>query len=344
MFDPDYRRKPWNRSKYAPKNSGTRSKKGKGDAITNTAALYALLLLSPLWWWMYENWAGISDAMLGSSLAAAVLLWGIMGIWLRRREYQRLVDDIPVKVLNQRPTKNTEEPISWIWFLLCLAALPFMMLLTLAFLLTAREAWLDGLTGATVLTGGLGAGMGWLTLGMSSRMWQRVTYSTPSTLTQAPSYVQNRSADAHKAFRRPTPSDNLPPSVRHLDNSTLDPTVFEEEIAWLISATTPYDAQVIGGAGDGGIDVEVFNQQGKRVGIVQCKRYDPSRPLPPAFVRELFAVKHRHNVSTAYLATTAYFTQNTQQEARELGIRLMDGKTIRRMQKKAHAQVFASSR
>jgi restriction endonuclease Mrr len=132
----------------------------------------------------------------------------------------------------------------------------------------------------------------------------------------------------------------MPPSLREVNNSLLDPAIFEEEIAWLITATTGHDAKVVGGSGDKGVDVEVFNESGKRIGIVQCKRYDPSRPLPPNHIRELYAVKHRFRVRTAYLATTAYFSDSSRKEARELGIRLMDGKTIRQMQKKAHSGLF----
>lgn len=254
MFDPDYRKSPWNRSRFAPRRFGTKSKSGKGNGITIFAFVLAVLITSPAWYLVYTGSAQYITVTFG----VTAVLWVGLSIIVRRREYRRLTQPAEEKKskksLDKKDKKSRKKPID------------------------------------------------------------------------------TRPTEIHTSA--------IPPSLKHIDNSQLDPTVFEEEIAWLITATTGHKAEVVGGSSDQGIDIEVYGKSGKRIGIVQCKRYDPSRPLPPNHVRELFAVKRRFRVPTAYLATTTYFSDSTRQEARELGIRLMDGTTIRRMQKKAHSGLF----
>lgn len=108
---------------------------------------------------------------------------------------------------------------------------------------------------------------------------------------------------------------------------------FEHEVAGIISAATGNRAEVVGGAKDGGIDIQVFNKAGRLVGIVQCKDY-PNRTVPPAYVRELATVKLRANVGIAYLVTSGKFSPETKRTAEELGIRLLDGDALKRLKAK----------
>lgn len=122
--------------------------------------------------------------------------------------------------------------------------------------------------------------------------------------------------------------------------ATLHHRDFEHEVAWVINALTNYKAVVTGGAGDGGVDIKVY--KGKQfVGIVQCKRYQPDKALPPDHVRALYGTKTRFGVSIAYLVTTAKFTAQTQKEARELGIKLIDGERFEIMRRKAKMRLAA---
>ncbi|MDX2161167.1 MAG: restriction endonuclease [bacterium] len=125
---------------------------------------------------------------------------------------------------------------------------------------------------------------------------------------------------------RPDPSDFKP------DLGQISPREFERYIAWLIHQRTGYQTRVCGGAGDQGVDVEVFDGKDKLVGIVQCKRYDPSKALSPQYVRELATVRQMRGVQIAYLATTAYFTRDSHALAKRLGVRLIDGDDLRGMQ------------
>lgn len=116
----------------------------------------------------------------------------------------------------------------------------------------------------------------------------------------------------------------------------LTPAEFEHEVARVIGAQTGLDTRVVGGAGDAGVDVLVY-RSGKVVGVVQCKRYDPGKSLPPSHVREFKAVKDKYGVSAAYLVTTAYFTDASRHEAKLGGIKLIDGATFESMRQKAVA-------
>lgn len=131
-------------------------------------------------------------------------------------------------------------------------------------------------------------------------------------------------------YKPPTFEFNVP-------QARLTPKEFEEEVAGLIAALTGYRTEVVGGIGDGGIDVKVFDQK-RMIGIVQCKRYSPGKYLEPSHIRELYACKQQNNVSTAYLVTTARFSQASQQLARQLGIKLMDGDDLERIRLRVREQ------
>ncbi len=125
------------------------------------------------------------------------------------------------------------------------------------------------------------------------------------------------------------PADVLEP----VDLHRITPREFEERVAYLISLQG-YKTQVCGGAGDGGIDVKVYDRDSKLIGVVQCKRYNPQKALPPMFIREMATVKREHGVEVAYLATTAYFTEETRRYAKQAGVRLIDGRDLQRISRK----------
>jgi hypothetical protein len=131
----------------------------------------------------------------------------------------------------------------------------------------------------------------------------------------------------------PTPvTDSIP------DNTTLSSRTFEHEVAWLFNTLSKHKAIVVGGSGDGGVDIKIVNSAGKLVGVVQCKRYQADKALAPLFVREAYAVKAKYQVDVAYLATTATFTNETRKEAQSMGIKLLDGSDLARMQARARVK------
>lgn len=108
---------------------------------------------------------------------------------------------------------------------------------------------------------------------------------------------------------------------------------FEYEIASMINQLTGKKTQVVGGAGDGGVDIKVYDNDMRLVGIVQCKRIANNKTLSPSFIRELNAVKHHHQVNTAYLVTTGRFSQQSYDLAQKLGVRLIDGEALKSLRR-----------
>lgn len=112
-------------------------------------------------------------------------------------------------------------------------------------------------------------------------------------------------------------------------------TEFEYEVAGLIHKLTGKRTEVVGGSGDGGIDIKVYDEQGRMVGIVQCKNLAAHKTVYPAHIRDLNTVRHFHHVNIAYLVSTGRFTEDSQKLAKQLGIRLIDGQALQRLRQQA---------
>lgn len=109
---------------------------------------------------------------------------------------------------------------------------------------------------------------------------------------------------------------------------------FEHEVADLFEVLTSYKARVIGGAKDGGVDIELYRGDSLE-GIVQCKYYDRNKPISPGFLRELDSSKRQYGVELAWLVTTAYFTRESEHIAERLGLTLIGGRRLEDMRQKA---------
>lgn len=107
-------------------------------------------------------------------------------------------------------------------------------------------------------------------------------------------------------------------------------TEFEYEVAQLIQRLTNKKTEVVGGAGDKGIDIKVLDGN-RLVGIVQCKNLAPNKSVYPSHIRDLNTVKHYNQVNIAYLVSTGKFSEESYRLAKELGVRLIDGKALHRM-------------
>jgi restriction system protein len=112
----------------------------------------------------------------------------------------------------------------------------------------------------------------------------------------------------------------------------LSPEEFEALISDLFKAYG-YEAQVVGGSADHGVDVIVTTDQGEKW-VVQCKKYIGSVGEP--VVRDLFGTMGHEDAQRAYLITTGSFTQQAVEWAAGKPIVLYDGealiKLIRRTQ------------
>ncbi|MCC6616806.1 MAG: restriction endonuclease [Anaerolineae bacterium] len=113
------------------------------------------------------------------------------------------------------------------------------------------------------------------------------------------------------------------------------PTEFEYEVAKLIQMLSGYRTLVKRGTSDRGIDILIFDERERMIGIVQCKRYAPDRIVPPAHIRALNAVRHYHSARFAYLVTTGRFDKASYRLAQGFNIRLIDGALLNKLRKRA---------
>jgi HJR/Mrr/RecB family endonuclease len=112
-------------------------------------------------------------------------------------------------------------------------------------------------------------------------------------------------------------------------------TEFEYEVAGLIYKMTGKRTEVVGGSGDGGVDIKVYDTDGRLLGVVQCKNFASNKTVHPTYIRDLNTVRHYHQVKTAYLVSTGRFSEQSQKLAQQLGIKLIDGNALTKLRKKA---------
>jgi restriction system protein len=122
--------------------------------------------------------------------------------------------------------------------------------------------------------------------------------------------------------------------------ATLTPAEFERHVADLFGHAG-YDAQHVGGAGDGGVDVRVA--RGRRRGIVQCKRYAPRRPVGPALVREVIGTRAHERADWAWLVTTGRVTPGARRLAAAEHVALLDAETPAGWAAALRGQTFCSA-
>jgi hypothetical protein len=78
--------------------------------------------------------------------------------------------------------------------------------------------------------------------------------------------------------------------------------------------------------GDGGVDVYAYEPDGDEIWAIQCKCYSPSHKIGPAVVRDLKGALHKYPEGTkGMIVTTSTFTAGAVEEAKLLGIELVDG-------------------
>jgi restriction system protein len=101
---------------------------------------------------------------------------------------------------------------------------------------------------------------------------------------------------------------------------------FEQYIATMLRFSGFQDARVVGGAGDGGVDILATDPTGVPIAC-QCKRQNQS--VSTMIVRLLVvAVTYTHKGNAPYLVTTAKLTKQAQQEARAANVRVIDRRAL----------------
>lgn len=119
----------------------------------------------------------------------------------------------------------------------------------------------------------------------------------------------------------------------------LSPAQLENEIGWMLETLGKENrVELTGKAGDQGIDIKIYNNEGMLRTIVQVKRLSPNAYCKPAHLRDLDSCRRRLGVSNALLATTGKFSSETRRHAQEWDIHLWDGTAIEEQRKKAYAK------
>lgn len=86
---------------------------------------------------------------------------------------------------------------------------------------------------------------------------------------------------------------------------------FEQLIARLLQGRG-YSVQLTPGTRDGGKDILIATptELGDLIYFVECKRYDPNKPVGVSLVRALYGVIERERATAGLLVTTSRFTQD----------------------------------
>jgi hypothetical protein len=113
---------------------------------------------------------------------------------------------------------------------------------------------------------------------------------------------------------------------------------FERYMAKVFKALG-YDATLVGGAGDQGVDLVL--RQGAEVVAVQCKNY--RQPVGNRPIQEVYAGARHHGVDQAWVIAPAGYTRGAVDLARSTGVVLYDRAGIEDLVKQADSQRVATA-
>lgn len=366
MYDPDYRTSPWNRSKYAPKNSGTnKAITIEANRIGTARGLLIACALSVIAYPVGQSMSEMGGiyALLGAWFVS--MLIGVShskkhAIRIREAEHERLSkqNDILWKSKTQPQAKRGSSNssgaelapltvgqkvrrtiggfVTWavLWFVGAVATVGFFPESEAVFGTFCFSSVLIGLPLVMVMT--FRANRKEIDTVRIESVPEPKPYIPPTTAT-----VSNPGDEVRY---QPTRGYEPPPeyfwevdAAKSRSNGKSNAEVgreFEHEVARIINAVTKYKAIVVGGSGDGGVDIQLYAGD-KLAGIVECKRYKGA--VPPVYIRAFHTVKLQYGIPHAFIVTTGRFSSATREEAEALGIRLVDGKQLAKMRGKAQA-------
>lgn len=116
---------------------------------------------------------------------------------------------------------------------------------------------------------------------------------------------------------------------------------FEKYMADLLKFRGLQDVRVVGGAGDGGIDILARDSTGVQIAC-QCKRQVAN--VSVAVIRQLIgSVNHEHRGKIPYLVTTAMLTRPAQDLARQAGVHVIDRPLLSTWMAEARSQLTAAA-
>lgn len=111
----------------------------------------------------------------------------------------------------------------------------------------------------------------------------------------------------------------------------LTPTEFMQFIYYMFRRDSLYNAVMVDGPGDGGIDIELHARDGadgRLIGVVQCKRFLLDNVTQKEMV-VFIAAANKSNAERRYFFTTSGYTPPARKEARQGDVNLFDCADIR---------------
>lgn len=129
------------------------------------------------------------------------------------------------------------------------------------------------------------------------------------------------------------------------DSLELSPTEFEQRVAILLADLGWQKVEVVGGSGDGGVDIRA-ESDGFRY-IVQCKRYRGL--VTPTHVRDLAGALSHEPADRALLITTGHVTDQTRDWIRGKPVYIWDGsllakQILKTINSNQHSQIIAQQK
>jgi restriction system protein len=117
-------------------------------------------------------------------------------------------------------------------------------------------------------------------------------------------------------------------------------TQFEQYVANLLNLRGYRNISVVGGAGDGGVDILAADSTGTRIAC-QCKRQTANVSVP--VIRQLLgSVSHEHQGRTPYIVTTATLTKAAAELALRADVKVIDRALLANWMTQARTQLTNS--
>lgn len=118
---------------------------------------------------------------------------------------------------------------------------------------------------------------------------------------------------------------------------TIPSDAFDQEVAWLFKTIYPVQAKV-DTSGKGKINIKLYNEINTFIGVVQASQDPIDKYVSPEALKSLNSYKSKANLTRAFFVSTGKFSDDTLEQAKMMGITLIDGQLLDDWRKKAKAK------
>lgn len=155
--------------------------------------------------------------------------------------------------------------------------------------------------------------------------------------------TKRRWAEEHKTYREASPKGKSLTRREQIwesnDRKVQRRSILEEVISFSshefekliadIFSSMGMTARAVGGSGDDGIDVKIWDQSGEFLAIAQCKRYADGNKVSAPQIREFAGAFMLSKAKKGYFFTTSSFTKGAEQTAQKYPwLTIYDGKSF----------------